>query len=85
METPPEALITPACERAKTDKERFAATADIELRHGIRFEHYFADELQTLESLRSDGILERDARQIRVMPRGRLLMRNVVRAFAPLG
>jgi oxygen-independent coproporphyrinogen-3 oxidase len=48
---------------------------------GIRFEEYFADALMKLRDMAGDGLLELDARQIRILPRGRLLVRNICMAF----
>ncbi|HUO95415.1 MAG TPA: oxygen-independent coproporphyrinogen III oxidase [Steroidobacteraceae bacterium] len=55
--------------------------APIEARHGIRFEEHFADELKRLEPLAADGLVEREGRALRILPRGRLLMRNVAMVF----
>lgn len=55
--------------------------ASIEQAWGIRFADYFANELARLPSMASDGLLEMDADGIRVLPRGRLLIRNVCMAF----
>jgi len=48
---------------------------------GIRFEEYFADALMKLRDMAGDGLLELDPRQIRILPRGRLLVRNICMAF----
>ncbi|MCW8945571.1 MAG: oxygen-independent coproporphyrinogen III oxidase [Sedimenticola sp.] len=55
--------------------------ASIEQTWGIRFADYFANELARLPSMAADGLLEMDADGIRVLPRGRLLIRNVCMAF----
>jgi oxygen-independent coproporphyrinogen-3 oxidase len=55
--------------------------ASIEQTWGIRFAEYFADELARLPSMAADGLLEIDAMGMRVLPRGRLLIRNVCMAF----
>lgn len=47
----------------------------------IRFEEYFADALMKLRDMAGDGLLELDPRQIRILPRGRLLVRNICMAF----
>jgi oxygen-independent coproporphyrinogen III oxidase len=52
-----------------------------ERRFGIDFDRYFAEELDRLEALRTDGLVERFDRRIALTPRGRLLMRNVAMAF----
>jgi oxygen-independent coproporphyrinogen III oxidase len=48
---------------------------------GIRFEEYFADALMKLRDMAGDGLLELDPSQIRILPRGRLLVRNICMAF----
>ncbi len=48
---------------------------------GIDFADYFADELKRLESMQQDGLLELDNTGIRVLPRGRLLIRNICMEF----
>jgi oxygen-independent coproporphyrinogen-3 oxidase len=55
--------------------------AAIGLRHGIRFEEYFADELLRLRALETDGLVELGAGQITLTPSGRLLMRTVAMTF----
>ncbi|WP_018872988.1 oxygen-independent coproporphyrinogen III oxidase [Thioalkalivibrio sp. ALJ16] len=55
--------------------------AAIEARHGIDFHATFADALTRLEQMQADGLLEIDAQQLRVQPRGRLLLRNIAMAF----
>jgi oxygen-independent coproporphyrinogen-3 oxidase len=47
----------------------------------IRFDDYFADALMKLRDMAGDGLLEVDARKIRILPRGRLLVRNICMAF----
>ena len=53
----------------------------LETRWGIRFGDYFADELSRLGEMEDDGLLEADGGRIRVLPRGRLLIRNICMAF----
>jgi oxygen-independent coproporphyrinogen-3 oxidase len=53
----------------------------LERRFGIRFAEYFATELEALAPMRADGLLELDAHEIRVLPPGRLLIRNVCMVF----
>ncbi len=48
---------------------------------GIDFDDYFADATSKLREMASDGLLELDERQIRILPRGRLLVRNICMAF----
>lgn len=47
----------------------------------IGFDEYFADALMKLRDMAGDGLLEVDARKIRILPRGRLLVRNICMAF----
>ncbi|MCG6896109.1 MAG: oxygen-independent coproporphyrinogen III oxidase [Thiocapsa sp.] len=47
----------------------------------IRFDDYFADALSKLRGMAGDGLLELDECQIRILPRGRLLVRNICMAF----
>ncbi len=47
----------------------------------IRFAEYFADALGRLESMEVDGLLEVADGIIRILPRGRLLVRNICMAF----
>jgi oxygen-independent coproporphyrinogen-3 oxidase len=56
-------------------------TAAVEERFGIRFSRYFADELRVLEGMQADGLLRIDGARIEVLPRGRLLIRNVCMVF----
>lgn len=48
---------------------------------GIDFAEYFADSLERLSPMVDDGLLAIDGRVIRVLPRGRLLIRNICMAF----
>ena len=59
----------------------FLDYADVERAWGIDFGSYFADALPRLEPMRRDGLLELDAEGIRVLPRGRLLIRNICMVF----
>ncbi len=54
---------------------------DIATRWGIDFGAYFAEDLPRLQPMQADGLLEMDERGIRVLPRGRLLIRNICMAF----
>ncbi len=54
--------------------------AAIERQFGIVFEDYFSVELTALESFVADGLLEQQGR-LRVLPRGRLLIRNICMQF----
>ncbi|MDX1253128.1 MAG: oxygen-independent coproporphyrinogen III oxidase [Gammaproteobacteria bacterium] len=53
----------------------------IERRFGIEFSNYFARELPDLAPMQKDGLLTVDTSTIRVLPRGRLLIRNVCMVF----
>ncbi|ABM60814.1 oxygen-independent coproporphyrinogen III oxidase [Halorhodospira halophila] len=55
--------------------------ADIEARHGIDFNEYFADALERLQPLVEDGLMEMDDRHLQILPRGRLMLRHVAMAF----
>jgi oxygen-independent coproporphyrinogen-3 oxidase len=55
--------------------------APIELAWSIRFREYFADALARLGEMARDGLLDVDGRGIRVLPSGRLLIRNICMAF----
>ncbi len=55
--------------------------AAIDAQFGIGFETYFAAALQALESFITDGLLEIAGRRLRVLPRGRLLIRNICMQF----
>ncbi len=48
---------------------------------GIQFDDYFREDLPKLQGMVVDGLLEMDADSIRVLPRGRLLIRNICMAF----
>jgi len=48
---------------------------------GIRFDEYFSDEQARLQELAADGLIAVDDRRIQVLPRGRLLIRNVCMVF----
>lgn len=55
--------------------------ARIEHRFGIRFDAYFAPELAELADMQADGLLALSETGIRVLPPGRLLIRNICMAF----
>jgi len=55
--------------------------ASVEQCWGIRFSDYFASDLGRLDAMQRDGLLEMDASGIRVLPRGRLLIRNICMEF----
>ena len=47
----------------------------------IRFEEYFADELQRLAAMSQDGLLSIEGSTVTVLPAGRLLIRNICMVF----
>lgn len=53
----------------------------LEQRHQISFTTYFADALEALQPLQADGLVELEAQQLRVTPRGRFLLRAVAMPF----
>jgi oxygen-independent coproporphyrinogen-3 oxidase len=53
----------------------------LEQRHKIRFNEYFAAAIPQLESMQADGLLVLDARGVVVSARGSLLIRNICMAF----
>ncbi|MEF3193278.1 MAG: oxygen-independent coproporphyrinogen III oxidase [Halothiobacillaceae bacterium] len=50
-------------------------------RHSIHVQDYFADALERLQPMVADGLLDMDEHRIRVLPRGRLLIRNICMVF----
>ncbi|HHH13134.1 MAG TPA: oxygen-independent coproporphyrinogen III oxidase, partial [Thiolapillus brandeum] len=50
-------------------------------RWGIDFREHFRDELQRLEEMAADGLLELNEKGIRVLPVGRMLIRNICMVF----
>ena len=55
--------------------------AAVEHQFGIRFRDYFASELVELADMQADGLLTLSEAGIRVLPAGRLLIRNICMAF----
>jgi oxygen-independent coproporphyrinogen-3 oxidase len=53
----------------------------VEAAWDIRFTDYFADALHRLEVMVGDGLVEIDDGMIRILPRGRLLVRNICMTF----
>ncbi len=53
----------------------------VEKTWGIRFDEFFADEQARLQDLAGDGLIAMDDHRIQVLPRGRLLIRNVCMIF----
>lgn len=55
--------------------------ATLENRYGMRFTHYFADDIALLAPLASDGLVEITDQSIEVTAKGRLLIRNICMCF----
>ncbi|MES9991686.1 MAG: oxygen-independent coproporphyrinogen III oxidase [Candidatus Thiodiazotropha sp.] len=55
--------------------------ADVEQRWGLVFKEHFASELASLREMANDGLLTIDDDAIRVLPKGRLLIRNICMQF----
>jgi oxygen-independent coproporphyrinogen-3 oxidase len=55
--------------------------ADVERAHGIAFADSFADELARLAPMVDDGLIDISGNAIRVLPAGRMLVRNVASVF----
>jgi oxygen-independent coproporphyrinogen-3 oxidase len=55
--------------------------AAVEQRWELSFKEYFANELESLQEMAADGLLTLDSDQIRVQPKGRLLIRNICMQF----
>ncbi|MFN7064984.1 MAG: oxygen-independent coproporphyrinogen III oxidase [Aquificaceae bacterium] len=53
----------------------------IENMFGIDFELYFSSELEELKDMERDGLLKIEGRAIKVLPEGRLLIRNIAMVF----
>lgn len=53
----------------------------IERLFGISFEEHFERELEELRDMEKDGLLSIEDRAIRVLPEGRLLVRNIAMVF----
>ncbi|MES9842418.1 MAG: oxygen-independent coproporphyrinogen III oxidase [Candidatus Thiodiazotropha endolucinida] len=54
---------------------------DVEKHWNIVFEEYFANEIESLQGMVADGLLSIDDDEIKVLPRGRLLIRNICMQF----
>lgn len=54
---------------------------DIEQRHRIDFASHFSEALEQLGEMVVDGLIEINDTEIRVLPSGRLMLRNVAMAF----
>jgi oxygen-independent coproporphyrinogen-3 oxidase len=53
----------------------------LERKWGIRFKEYFAAALPELEGMLMDGLLTLQQGTLRVLPAGRLLIRNICMVF----
>jgi oxygen-independent coproporphyrinogen III oxidase len=53
----------------------------IELQYGINFNNYFEHALKSLETFQEDGLVKLETDHIRVLPAGRLLIRNIAMNF----
>jgi oxygen-independent coproporphyrinogen-3 oxidase len=53
----------------------------IEEKYRIAFDTYFAESLQSLGSFETDGLVRLEENAIRVLPAGRLLIRNIAMNF----
>ena len=53
----------------------------VEERHGIDFDATFAEELEALQPLESDGLVHLDPDAIRVTPLGQVFLRNIALPF----
>lgn len=54
---------------------------DIETRFGIDFDTYFADALDALDPMEEDGLVQRAADRVTVLPTGHLFIRNAAMPF----
>lgn len=55
--------------------------AAVEQVWGVDFSDYFGESLVKLRPMQADGLLELDGQGIRVLPKGRLLIRNICMVF----
>jgi oxygen-independent coproporphyrinogen-3 oxidase len=53
----------------------------LEMKWHFTFHSHFAEELQDLEKMQADGLLEMEDDMLRVLPAGRLLVRNICMVF----
>lgn len=54
---------------------------EVESRHCIDFDRYFASEIEALRPMAADGLVELEPGRIEVTPLGRLVVRNVAMTF----
>ncbi|MDP3671274.1 MAG: oxygen-independent coproporphyrinogen III oxidase [Telluria sp.] len=57
------------------------SVANVEQAYPVRFNEYFAPELEKLAALVQDGLLSVDKERLCVSPKGRLLIRNICMVF----
>ena len=57
------------------------AYAEFDEQFDIDFRDYFAAEIERLDAMEADGLLERCEREIRILPKGRFLLRNIAMVF----
>ncbi len=55
--------------------------ASVNKQWDIDFREYFKNELPNLQGMEGDGLLEIDQQSMRIMPKGRLLIRNICMTF----
>lgn len=55
--------------------------SSLEQAWNINFSDYFAEELRQLAVMADDGLIELDKTRLQVLPRGRLLIRNICMVF----
>ncbi|NPB07078.1 MAG: oxygen-independent coproporphyrinogen III oxidase [Aquificae bacterium] len=53
----------------------------VEERYGINFKEYFRRELEELKEMEQDGLIKLEDDRIKILPVGRLLIRNVAMVF----
>ena len=53
----------------------------IEQQFGIEFDGYFAEDIELLQTFINDGLVEIGENSIAVVPKGRLLIRNICMCF----
>jgi oxygen-independent coproporphyrinogen-3 oxidase len=54
---------------------------DFDAKHDIDFRSYFAAEIDRFDPLIDDDLVELSRRGIRILPKGRLLLRNIAMIF----
>ncbi|UNU73927.1 oxygen-independent coproporphyrinogen III oxidase [Moraxella nasovis] len=55
--------------------------ADVSGRFGIDAKSYFAEEINALQDMQNDGLVRIDEHGVRILPKGRILGRNVAMVF----